>query len=301
MQIDYTKPGLIAQQGNREKRASYDKHFDLAATRENVKVITLSFETMGPTCEETKAWLKHLAEQYGDSETPDSEQLRRLRQLLSTHLQVTRVRLGQKAIQFYTTNDRIPLPSDRFDNTRGTTRGSTTGQERERESTRGPRQPAQNQTIQRQNTIDSRITQRDGNGQASSAPNGGNEGENTRNGTAARNNRYSWRENTLGEGVERERERTTAAGSGMHLQEQKDDIEEEDIMGMTQPQNTQQSLSLSLISNTSTTPSHIASTYPQELVTPPTLYTQETSTTASNTSQNSHNSMSTILEMYKNG
>lgn len=156
---------------------------------------------------------------------------------------------------------------------------------------RGPRQPAQNHTIQRQNTIDSRITQRDGNSQASSAPNGGTDGENTRNGAQTRNNSNSWREDTLGERVEREereRERTTVAGSGMHLQEQKNDTEEEDIMGMTQPQNIQQSLSLSLISNTSTTPSHTASTYPQELVTTPTLCTQETSTTASNASQNSH-------------
>ena len=100
---------------------------------------------------------------------------------------------------------------------------------------------------------------------------------------------------------ERERDRTTVAGSGMHLQEPKNDTEEEDIMGMTQPQNIQQSLSLSLISNTSTTPSHTASTYPQEPVTTPTLCTQETSTTASNASQNSHNSMSTILEIYQNG
>ena len=72
-------------------------------------------------------------------------------------------------------------------------------------------------------------------------------------------------------------------------------------MGITQPQNTQQSLSLSLKSNTSTTPSHIAYTYPQEIVTPPILYTQEISSTASNASHYSHNSMSTIIENYKNG
>ena len=54
-------------------------------------------------------------------------------------------------------------------------------------------------------------------------PNGGNEGENTRNETTARDNRYSWREDTLGEGVERERERTTVAGSGTRDMQRKYD------------------------------------------------------------------------------
>ena len=134
----------------------------------------------------------------------DSEQLCRLRQLISTHQQVTRARLGQKAIQFYTTNDRIPLPSDPIDNTRGTMRGRMMGQGRERESARGPRQPAQNRTIHRQNAIDSRITQRDGNSQASTEPNGGTIGENPRNGAQTRNNSNSRREDILGERVERE-------------------------------------------------------------------------------------------------
>ena len=113
--------------------------------------------------------------------------------------------------------------------------------------------------------------------------------QNTSNDTQIRNNSNGQRENTTEKQVgmerengereqaeelatpstlytqeSRERERTTVAGSGNHLQEQKDDIEE-------------------------------------KLVTPSTLYTQETSTTALYTSQNSHDSMSTILEMYKNG